>query len=66
MLSDIEIAQKATLKKIQEVVAGIDIPEDALESSGRYKAKVSLGFVDCLTANKNGKLILVTATANPG
>ena len=61
MLSDIEIAQMATMKKIQEVAAGIGIPEDALEPYGRYKAKVSLGFVDSLKANKNGKLILVTA-----
>ena len=61
MLSDIEIAQKATMKKIQEVAAGIGIPEDELEPYGRYKAKVSLGFVDSLKAKKNGKLILVTA-----
>lgn len=61
MLSDIEIAQKATMKKIQEVAAKIGIPEDQLEPYGRYKAKVSLGFVDSLKAKKNGKLILVTA-----
>ncbi len=61
MLSDIEIAQKATMKKIQEVAASIGIPEDELEPYGRYKAKVSLGFVDSLKAKKNGKLILVTA-----
>ena len=61
MLSDIEIAQKATMKKIQEVAAKIGIPEEELEPYGRYKAKVSLGFVDSLKAKKNGKLILVTA-----
>ncbi len=61
MLSDIEIAQKATMKKIQEVAAKIGIPEEELEPYGRYKAKVSLGFVDSLKARKNGKLILVTA-----
>ncbi len=61
MLSDIEIAQKTTMKKIQEVAAKIGIPEDELEPYGRYKAKVSLGFVDSLKARKNGKLILVTA-----
>ena len=61
MLSDIEIAQKATMKKIQEVAARIGIPEDQLEPYGRYKAKVLLGFVDSLKAKKNGKLILVTA-----
>ena len=61
MLSDIEIAQKATMKKIQDVAAKIGIPEDVLEPYGRYKAKVSLGFVDSLKDKKNGKLILVTA-----
>ena len=61
MLSDIEIAQKATMKKIQQVAAGIGIPEEQLEPYGRYKAKVSLGFVDSLKGKKDGKLILVTA-----
>ena len=61
MLSDIEIAQKSTMKKIQDIAARIGIPEDQLEPYGRYKAKVSLGFVDSLKAKKNGKLILVTA-----
>ena len=61
MQSDIEIAQKATMKKIQEVAAGLGIPEEALEPYGRYKAKVSLNYVDSLKNKKNGKLILVTA-----
>ena len=61
MLSDIDIAQKATMKKIQEIAAGLGIPEDALEPYGRYKAKISLGYVDSLKDRKNGKLVLVTA-----
>ena len=61
MLSDIDIAQKATMKKIQEIAAGLGIPEDALEPFGRYKAKVSLNYVDSLKDRKSGKLILVTA-----
>ena len=61
MLSDIDIAQKATMKKIQEIAAGLGIPEDALEPYGRYKAKVSLNYVDSLKSRKNGKLVLVTA-----
>jgi len=61
MQSDIEIAQKASMKKIQEVAAGLGIPEEALEPYGRYKAKVSLNYVDSLKDRKNGKLILVTA-----
>ena len=61
MLSDIDIAQKASMKKIQEIAAGLGIPEDALEPYGRYKAKVSLNYVDSLKDRKSGKLILVTA-----
>ena len=61
MLSDIEIAQKAKMHKIQDVAAKLGIPEDALEPYGRYKAKVSLNYVDSLKNKKNGKLILVTA-----
>ena len=61
MLSDIEIAQKSTMKKIQDIAAKIGIPEEELEPYGRYKAKVSLDFVDSLKGKKDGKLILVTA-----
>ena len=61
MLSDIEIAQKATIKKIYDVADGLGIPQDALVPYGHYKAKVSLQYVDSLKHKKNGKLILVTA-----
>jgi formate--tetrahydrofolate ligase len=61
MLSDIEIAQKASMKRIQEIASGLGIPESALEPYGHYKAKISLGYVDSLKDKKNGKLILVTA-----
>jgi formate--tetrahydrofolate ligase len=61
MLSDIEIAQKASMKKIQEIAGKLGIPDEALEPYGRYKAKVTLEFVDSLKGRKDGKLILVTA-----
>ncbi|MFN5993776.1 MAG: formate--tetrahydrofolate ligase [Betaproteobacteria bacterium] len=60
-MSDIEIAQKASMKKIYEIADGLGIPQDALEPYGHYKAKVSLQYVDSLKDKKNGKLILVTA-----
>ncbi|MFO0116015.1 MAG: formate--tetrahydrofolate ligase [Betaproteobacteria bacterium] len=60
-MSDIEIAQKASMKKIYEIADGLGIPQDALEPHGHYKAKVSLQYVDSLKDKKNGKLILVTA-----
>ncbi len=61
MLSDIEIAQRATLKRIGEIAAKLGIPDQALEPYGHYKAKIGLDFANSLSARKNGKLILVTA-----
>jgi formate--tetrahydrofolate ligase len=60
-LSDIEIAQKANLKRAVDIAAGLGIPETHLEPYGHYKAKLSLEYVDTLKARPNGKLILVTA-----
>jgi len=61
-MSDIEIAQQATLKPIinlaQEKFA---IPAEHLDPYGHYKAKLSLEYVNSLTDNTDGKLILVTA-----
>lgn len=61
MLSDIEIAQQAHMKKITEIAASLGIPEEEVEPYGHYKAKLSERlFAD--TADKpDGKLILVTA-----
>ena len=39
----------------------LGIPEESLESYGRYKAKVSLDYVAQLADRPDGKLILVTA-----
>lgn len=61
MLSDIEIAQKAEMKPINEIGESIGIPATELENYGHYKAKVSLKFTRELEKKPNGKLILVTA-----
>ena len=61
MASDIDIAQKAKLKRINEIAAGLDIPEEHLVPYGHYKAKVSLDYVQSLAKKPDGKLILVTA-----
>ena len=60
-LSDIEIAQRATLKRAVDVAAGLGIPEDQLEPYGHYKAKISLSYLESLKSRPAGKLILVTA-----
>ena len=61
MRSDIEIAQAATLKPIDQIATGLGIPLDQVDQYGRTKAKISLEYVDSLAGRKNGKLILVTA-----
>jgi formate--tetrahydrofolate ligase len=60
-LSDIEIAQQATLQRVSEIAGRLGIPEAALEPYGHYKAKVSFDYMDGLKGRKDGKLILVTA-----
>ena len=62
MLSDIDIAQRATLRPIVDIARDrLQIPEGELESFGRYKAKLSLPFVAGLANRPDGKLILVSA-----
>jgi len=62
MLSDIEIAQHATLRPIIELARDrLQIPEDQLEPYGRYKAKLSLAHIAGLAGRPDGKLILMSA-----
>ncbi len=61
MLSDIEIAQKSSMKRITEVAETLGIKETDLEPYGHYKAKLSLDFINGLKDRPNGKLVLVTA-----
>ena len=42
MLSDLEIAQAASLKPVKEIAESVGLTEDDLEYYGRYKAKVNL------------------------
>ncbi len=60
-MSDIEIAQAATMKPINEIGAVLGIDPSNLEPYGHYKAKVSLKYLDSLPKRANSKLILVTA-----
>ncbi len=61
MKTDIEIAQEAVMKPIQDVAAQLDIPVDELEFYGKYKAKLSDELWDRVKDKPDGKLILVTA-----
>ena len=62
VLADIEIAQQATLKRINELAAErLGIPEDQIEPYGHYKAKLSSEYLASLSDKPEGKLVLVTA-----
>ena len=61
MLTDIEIAQNAKMKKIGEIASSLGIDEEYLEPYGHYKAKISESFYSSLAFREDGKLILVTA-----
>ena len=61
MKTDIQIAQEAELLPIREVAEKLDITEDELELYGKYKAKLSDEYMERISKNPDGKLILVTA-----
>ena len=61
MLTDIEIAQKNKILKINEIANKINCNEDEIEPIGFFKGKFSSNFIDKLSEKKLGKLILVTA-----
>ena len=62
MRSDLEIAQAANKRPILELATDrLGIPTEQLEPYGRFKAKLSLEYIDTLASRPNGKLVLVTA-----
>ena len=60
-LTDLEIANQANKKHINDIAKQIDVPEEALIVYGNDKAKINYDFLDKCKDKKNGKLILVTA-----
>ena len=61
MLTDIEIAQCATLEPISKIAEKIGLLEEEYEPYGRYKAKITDEFLARMADKPDGKLILVTA-----
>lgn len=61
MKTDIQIAQEAEMLDIRKVAGKIGATEDDIEMYGKSMAKISDEFINKLTTNEDGKLILVTA-----
>lgn len=59
--SDIEIAQEAVMSPVSEVAKKLGIPEEFIESYGKYKAKIDYNILKEMNNKPDGKLILVTA-----
>lgn len=63
-MTDIEIAQKAEMKRISALAEEkLGISDEHLEPYGHYKAKLSLDYLDSLKDRPDGKLILVAAVS---
>ncbi|MEP1230699.1 MAG: formate--tetrahydrofolate ligase [Litorimonas sp.] len=59
---DIDIARAALMKPLLPLAKDkLGIPAEALVPYGHYKAKLSLGYIDSLKDEADGKLVLVTA-----
>lgn len=60
--SDIEIAQEAEMKVINEVADSLGIPDKYVENYGKYKAKIDYRYYkEELEGRPDSKVILVTA-----
>ena len=59
--SDLEIANAANKKSINQIAKTLDIDEKHLVRFGDDKAKLNTEFTNSLSKNEDGKLILVTA-----
>ena len=59
--SDLEIANAAHKKPIEDIASVLGINQKNLIKFGEDKAKLNTDFIDSVSKNENGKLILVTA-----
>ena len=60
-MEDIEIARNTELKEISEITDELNIPNKYVEPYGHYKAKINLDYLNEISDNKDGKLILTTS-----
>ena len=58
--TDLQIAQSATLKPINEIADRLNIDHDDLHPYGKHIAKIPLSYINEESVKKN-KLVLVTA-----
>ncbi|TSI06721.1 formate--tetrahydrofolate ligase [Lysinibacillus sp. BW-2-10] len=59
-MTDLEIANKAAIKPITEIAQSAQIPLEAIEQYGKFKAKIDINQLKNVAS---GKVVLVTATS---
>ena len=59
-LTDLQIASQTKMKPITEIAESAQIPFDAIEQYGKYKAKIDTTKI---SGSAKGKVVLVTATS---
>jgi formate--tetrahydrofolate ligase len=59
-LSDLEIARRARLVRIERIAESLGILPDELETHGRYKAKIGLQALERLSDRPSGRYVCVT------
>jgi formate--tetrahydrofolate ligase len=60
-LPDIEIARRANLRPIEDVAGELGIPDNCVETYGKWKAKILLEHFEALRDKEAGRLVLVSA-----
>ncbi len=61
LADDYAIARQAKMRPVIEIARSLGIPDDFVESYGRYKAKIGLGALGTLKDRPLGKYVVVTA-----
>jgi formate--tetrahydrofolate ligase len=62
-MTNLDIAQSATMREITDIAASTGLNGSDYEALGHYKAKLTVEGINRLSAEKTGKLILVTAVS---
>ncbi|MCK4552376.1 MAG: formate--tetrahydrofolate ligase [Tenericutes bacterium] len=61
MLTDLQIAQKSEMIKINEIAKKLNLSQEEIELYGNYKAKISYEALNKVKGKSRGKIILVSA-----
>ena len=61
--TDIQIARKAKMRPIKDILAKIKVPDNdkAFSPMGRHIAKINFEYLETIKNKKDGNLVLVTA-----